>query len=64
MPYEMLEQKIRALPQDYYEALVNYLHYLTEKAAQGEQFCEADAFQKMREVGLKTVWEYVKDDTW
>ena len=43
---------------------MNYLNYLTEKAAQGEQFCEADAFQKMREVGLKTVWEYVKDDTW
>ena len=55
MPYEMLEQKIRALPQDYYEALVNYLNYLTEKAAQGEQFCEA---------GLQTVWEYVKDDAW
>ena len=62
MPYELLEQQIRALPHDYYEALVNYLNYLTEKASWGESLCEADAFQKMRETGLQTVWEYVKDD--
>ncbi|MGP1459416.1 MAG: hypothetical protein ACTTKL_08915 [Treponema sp.] len=61
---ETVERKIKALPQDYYKALMKYLNYLTEKAAKGERIFEPAALRQIRKTGLKTVGEYVKDDSW
>lgn len=68
MPYEVLEKQIKALPPRYYESLVDYLEYLTKKSKEDEevdtQISEEESLAKMREAGLKTVWEQVKNDTW
>lgn len=68
MPYEVLEKQIKALPPRYYESLVDYLDYLTKKSKEEDeslsQISEEALFSKIRETGLKTVWEQVKNDTW
>lgn len=64
MPYEVLEKQIKALPPRYYESLVDYLEYLTKKSKEDEEASEEESLAKMREAGLTTVWEQVKNDTW
>ncbi|WP_428771497.1 hypothetical protein V1L52_05695 [Treponema sp. HNW] len=64
MSYELLEQRIKALPYYYYQELVNYLDYLTEKAAKHKTVSEEDALKKMSEASVQTVWEILKNDTW
>lgn len=65
MPYEVLEKQIKALPKEYYDSLVDYLGYLTQKARiEKKQTAEDQALQKMRETSLQTVWEQIKDDAW
>lgn len=68
MPYEVLEKQIKALPPRYYESLVDYLEYLTKKSKEEDesipQIREDESLSKIREIGLKTVWEQVKNDTW
>lgn len=62
MPYEVLEKKIKALPQNYYNELIDYLEYLTQKVSKENN--QEDSLKKMRESSLQTVWESVKNDTW
>lgn len=69
MPYEVLEKQIKALPAKYYDELVRYIKFLTEesKIAQAESeliLSEEESLAKMREAGIATVWEYLKNDTW
>lgn len=65
MPYEVLEKQIKSLPKEYYDSLVDYLGYLTQKARiEKKQTAEDQALQKMRETSLQTVWEQIKDDAW
>ena len=62
MPYEVLEKKIKALPQNYYNELIDFLEYLTQKVSKENN--QEDSLKKMRESSLQTVWESVKNDTW
>ncbi|MDD5789122.1 MAG: hypothetical protein PUE30_01140 [Spirochaetia bacterium] len=65
MPYEVLEKQIKSLPKEYYDSLVDYLGYLTQKARiEKNQTAEDQALQKMRETSMQTVWEQIKDDAW
>ena len=64
MSYELLEQQIKALPVNYYQELVDFLEFLTEKVAREYKKEEDYSLQKMREGSLQTVWEQLKDDTW
>ncbi|UTC67645.1 hypothetical protein E4O04_10960 [Treponema sp. OMZ 799] len=64
MSYEILEKRIKALPQYYYQELVNYLDYLTEKVAKNKALSEEDTLNKMSDASIQTAWEYLKDDTW
>lgn len=64
MPYEILEKQIKALPARYYDSLVDYVNFLTEKAHESEEKKEEEALERIREVGLRTVWEQLKNDTW
>jgi len=65
MPYDVLEQKIKSLPEVYYNELVDYLDYLTQKANQvNKEKTDADSLQKMRESSLQTAWDSVKNNTW
>ena len=59
MPFDVLESQIKSLPEVYYNELVDYLEFLLQKADK-----EKKSLEKMRETGLKTVWEEVKNDTW
>ena len=63
MPYDILEQRIKALPENYYNELIDFLEYLTQKANKAQNETK-DSLQKMRESSLQTVWESVKNDTW
>ncbi len=64
MSYEVLEQQIKALPVNYYQELVDFLEFLTEKVAREGGNSENTSLKKMRESSLQTVWEQLKDDTW
>lgn len=59
MPYDVLEAKIKSLPEVYYNELVDYLEFLIQKADK-----ETKSLEKVRESSLQTVWETIKDDTW
>ena len=64
MPYEVLEKQIKSLPTAYYNELVDYLEYLLSKAKKNATPNEEESLKKMRDVGVSTVWEYLKNDTW
>ena len=65
MPYDVLEEKIKSLPEVYYNELIDFLEYLTQKAQRvNEGQADEAPLQKMRESSLQTVWEYVKNDSW
>jgi len=65
MPYDVLEQKIKSLPEVYYNELIDFLDYLTQKANQvNKEKTDADSLQKMRESSLQTAWDSVKNNTW
>ena len=64
MPYEVLEKKIESLPAAYYNELVDYLEFLLSKANKNSTPTEEDSLKKMRDVGVATAWEYLKNDTW
>lgn len=64
MPYEILEEKIKSLPQSYYDELLDYVDFLIQQAQKKKQISENDSMQKLRESSLSTVWETVKNDTW
>ena len=54
MPYEVLEQQIKALPKVYFYELIDYLEYLTKKAQQ-QKTSEEESLQSFRESELTTV---------
>ena len=62
MPYDILEKQIKALPENYFKELVDFLEFLTQKAT--KENVQNNALQKMRESSLQAVWESVKNDTW
>lgn len=64
MPYEVLEKKIESLPAAYYNELVDYLEFLLTKANRESAPTEEESLKKMRDVGVATAWEYLKNDTW
>lgn len=64
MPIDVLEEQIKALPPEYYEELVDYVNYLTQKNERSKCISEEESLSKMRESSLKTVWEQLKNDTW
>ncbi len=65
MPYDILVEKINALPQKYYEELVDYLEFLTQKSEELNSLKNDDLdLKKMREASLKSVWENLKNDSW
>lgn len=64
MPYEILEKQIKSLPAEYYNELVDYLEYLLSKAEKKPALTEDESLQKIRDTGISTVWEYLKNDTW
>jgi len=64
MPYEVLEKQIKSLPAAYYNELVDYLEYLVSKAEKKSSPTEEESLKKMRDVGVSTAWEYLKNDTW
>lgn len=64
MSYEVLEKQIKALPKNYYEELIDYVNYLSQKATKQNDISEEQSMEKMRETSLKTTWEYLKNDTW
>ena len=64
MPYEVLEKKIESLPAAYYNELVDYLEFLLTKANRESAPTEEESLKKMRDVGVATAGEYLKNDTW
>ena len=64
MPYDVLETKIKNLPPEYYNELIDFLEFLTLKAQQNQANAEDVALKKMRETSLESVWETIKNDTW
>ena len=79
MPYEVLEKQIRALPETAQLEVAHYVGYLyalyTGKtrdasisarinAFMQENPSAFDEFAPVREAGLMTIQELVKDDTW
>jgi len=64
MPYDILEKKINTLPERGIEELSHYVDYLCYIYNQKKDLSEADGLKKMRETGLATVWEKLKNDTW
>lgn len=64
MPYEVLEKQIKSLPEVYYNELVDYLEFLLIKANKNPAPSEEESLQKMRDIGISTVWENIKNDTW
>ncbi len=64
MPYEVLEKQIKSLPAEYYNELVDYIEFLLIKANKNSALSEEESLQKMRDLGISTVWENIKNDTW
>ncbi len=64
MSYEVLEKQIKSLPAAYYNELVDYLEFLLIKAKKNPPLTEEEALQKMSDIGVSTVWETIKNDTW
>lgn len=64
MPYEVLEKQIKSLPAAYYNELVDYLEFLLAKAEKKNVVTEEESLKKIRDVGVATAWESVKNDTW
>lgn len=64
MSYDTLEKQIKSLPAVYYKELVDYLEFLLAKVEKEKMTTEEESLKKVRDVGVATAWESLKNDTW
>lgn len=68
MPYEIIEKKLKAVPEEALSEISDFLDFMIYKFSKTKtdnaETKENEALERVREAGMKTVWESVKNDAW